>query len=49
MCNFNPLIASTMQNIHDAAELDFHLLQQPVQLNALDCFLLACVIWSIWK
>jgi ribonuclease HI len=35
-----------MQNIHDAAELVFHLLEQ---LNAFDSSLLACVIWSIWK
>jgi hypothetical protein len=35
-----------MQNIHDAAELVFHLLEH---LNAFDSSLLACVIWSIWK
>ncbi|XP_045831568.1 uncharacterized protein LOC123922956 [Trifolium pratense] len=39
MCNFNPIIASTMQNIHDAVELVFHLLQQ---LNAFDYSLLDC-------
>jgi hypothetical protein len=46
MCNFNSLIISAMQNIHDAAELVFHLLEQ---LNAFDSSLLACVIWSIWN
>jgi hypothetical protein len=32
-----------MQNIHDAADLVFHLLEQ---LNAFDSSLLACVIWN---